>query len=487
MIPTIYRVELVTPAARVSQHRRRAIYLASFTVVTAALVFGTNVLVPYAAPQSMTPSAKRSYLAAVTLGDLAPQTVVQNTTAPDAKSRQLFWTADISGVGTAVDLLRDTLAVDALFPGYGRQLWDNRRLWSEYFQLPFGPDSFLASYPALSEQGFRVAYSWSGCFRLYELYGADVLVFGSSEVYRSLVPSRLAVDLVPITGPNPKVLFCSTYGMPMETVRSSIAELRRTSARAPQLIVWGYSFWLSYARSQKLAEYRKEHEQELAEYRAHRTAWARTPTRFGRLVERLETHRLSQYFPTVSWEDVTPIRMGQLGARLRPQLVTVPVGEGMVVSDSARRLADSDLASYLAAKLQPYYAITAGASESDCSMDAVEPSIEATLADLRSLSPNVYVYLAPTTRVHQRTVPECFLPAVKTSLAKVAARQRVQLLSGEAGEFGLTERDFIYPTAQRGQYYFDINHANYAGGVRITDRLSAWIRGRTPGRPADKD
>jgi hypothetical protein len=63
-------------------------------------------------------------------------------------------------------------------------------------------------------------HSWRGSFDLFERHGADVILFGSSESYRSLIPAVLAESLGGGTE-RIKVLSCQTPGMLVDTVETT--------------------------------------------------------------------------------------------------------------------------------------------------------------------------------------------------------------------------------------------------------------------------
>jgi hypothetical protein len=404
-------------------------------------------------------------------------TVVQKKSARDAKAAGLFWIANAEGAGAAIDLLSDRGLFDQLFPGYGESLFQDKAFWRAYFRYDFGPVSFLGNERGLTAQGFVVAYSWAGCFAIYKKYGADVVVLGSSETYKALIPATLAAEIAPVFSQKPRVLYCTTHGMPLETVMMTVEELLALSPTKPKAIVWGYSFWTSYLRSPTLAVYQHEITDEYARYQRLKTRPVANSSFLDRIAA-LNRFKIADYLPATNWDDVMSFSL----AKARTALGRTEQGnrEGVYVS---RRVLDSDDVTfnrYLDANLKAYYDLVRGISDADCPT-AAEAPVGLAIDALRRLSTNVFIYVPPTTDHHRRTVPPCFIPAVMTMLRNAAAGRDVSFLDADPAAFGVNNRDFIHPTLDKEVFYFDINHANAAGSEKITRKVAGWLRSRLGG------
>lgn len=408
--------------------------------------------------------------------------LIKKRSPKEAKSENLFWMGDVEGKGLGIDLLGDAALLASLFPGYGPALYQDEGLWDNYFSAEFGPDSFLQAKPELSRQGFRVAYSWTGCFSIYEKYGADVLILGSSEVYKTLIPEQLAIELGTLFKTPPRVLFCVTHSMPVEAVIRTSQELIRLRDQKPGVVIWGYSFWLAYTRSTKLATYQKDKNREFSDYLARRKY--QSERRWYSREPRFDTHsKGADFFPKIGWDDVLDFRLANA---LSIRTHQGDGGEeGVYVSREIYFQDDAHLSAYLRANLKPFYDITRGISETDCSMGEAEAMLQKAVNELAHLSPNLFVYLAPTTLHHRSTVPECFLPNVKSMLKRVVKKEGANLLVADSEEFGLSDRDFVYPTLDPKKFYFDTNHANYFGGQKITGQISSWVKSTWSNSPVD--
>lgn len=461
-------------------------FLAVFLLLTSGIFLYGDKVVSYFYPvfashiESKGKASLSEYAAFDELARLNIQSIKRTSSPLAAKKALVFWMGDIEGKGAGYDLLASERGLDSLFPGYGPLLYQNEKFWNNYFSTEFGPDSFLDASPLTSDRGFRIAYSWTGCFSIYKEYGADILVLGSSEVYKSLIPGQLAEELKPLSAKPLKVLYCVTHSMPMETVRATTEELIRLRGEKPKAIIWGYSFWLAYLQSTKLNLYQIDKNKEFSDYLSRNTEEVITPSVSTRLDDWLHI-KGADLFPKIKWDDVMQFSLSMI----RQLHKTTDNGEheGIYVAKDIFALDDGQLSAHLQKELKPFYNITRGVTEKDCSMDLAAVKFRAAAKSLKQLSPNVFVYLAPTTLHHRKTVPECFLPSVMQMLKHETQTEGVNLLTDSMEEFGLTDRDFVYPTVDGGKYYFDINHANYLGGKKISARITAWLNSKLP-RPS---
>ena len=454
-----------------------AFFLATFCGAIIVLFISINISTAFEFPELHKHDGRGDYLKKIMrLADSQHTFLVRQEDAKRAKSAGLFWASDADANGIGVDLLKTGSVFDSIFPGYGRPLRDDKSLWRDYFQLNFGTDSYLDSQPDFSQLGFRVAYSWPGCFRIYEKYGADVLVFGSSEVYKSLSPGYFAKAVTPLFAKPPKVLFCMTAAMPVEAVQVSLRELSRVSTHKPKMILWGYSFWLAYTRSPKLAEYRKDKDQEYQAYLRIRGNWGHKSEHDW--LGQAASVKWANFFPKISWDTVLPISVDRIHSLLDVRKDSN--AEGLEISQAEMRMSDKDLDRYLDENLTPYYDLASGSTDADCAMSEAAAEIEETVRQMKSSTPNVYLYIPPTTEHHRKTVPACFLPTLRREMRRISDAQGVHFFDKNTEDFSLKNRDFIYPMSGNERFYFDVNHLNFRGGERVADILAAWIMATQP-------
>ncbi len=410
--------------------------------------------------------------------ELASDLIKPVATPKEAKKAGFFWLSGADGVGVGLDLLNNPDYVNSLFPGYGPILIQDKKLWSDYFQSEFDPASFISANPQISELGFRVSYSWTGCLDIYEKYGADIIVFGSSEVYKSVIAEQLANNLSPFFYATPKVLFCGTYGMTTETVRMTAQELTRLSTNKPKMIIWGYSFWQSYKRSTLLSTYQKEKNRVFKE---HTTRW-QNKNEDGIIHQRFsikKDFKIASIFPEINWDDIFSFSFAKVIAKRAEEKIKLQPKfdqEGIEISSEIINMTDHNLTNYLQNNLKPYYAILNGVSEEDCLQNDAQTDLILTIDGLKKLSPNVYIYVPPTTMHHKKTVPECYIPNLFEIIKKTSKEKEIYFLDAGTEEFGLSDRDFISPLLNTSTYYFDINHTNFSGAQKITRIVSDWIK-----------
>lgn len=469
-----------------------AFFFATFSVGLILAIAVINKQVNHVFPQLQKHGMQKDYLKKVE-GKVSGDTsfLVQKESASKAKAVNLFWASDADANGLGVNLFSRAAAFDAIFPGYGSALRNDKLFWQDYFKLGFEPQSFIDTEQTFSRYGFQVTYSWSGCFKIYQKYGADILVFGSSEVYKALAPGQLARNLAWAFATPPKVLYCVTAAMPVEAVQTSIKELLRVSAQKPKLIIWGYSFWLAYTNSPKLADYRKDKEKEFQRYWQIQAGFpdgSASVLPKATIVEELHQlagRKLADYFPKVSWDDVLSASLDKLRGLLRARMH--PEAEGLEISKYEFALSDVNLRIYLDKNLLPYYALSSGVTDADCSMVEAEAQIDQTVKNLKLLTSNIYIYVPPTSHHHQQTVPACFLPKLNNVMRHVANKENVHFFDKDINIFKLNDRDFIKPMSGDERFYFDINHSNFEGSKKVVDILTSWILSTTPRFPENKN
>jgi len=397
--------------------------------------------------------------------------LVNTKTAKEAKEMRLFWAANAEGNGVGVDILKHSKEFGELFPGYGDELRNDKEFWLEYFEHEFEPTSYLGGAQEFSNLGFMVAYSWTGCFKIYEKYGADVIVFGSSEVYKTVPPKQLAEGLKTAFSRVPKTLYCVTSAMPVEAVLKSAQELLKLSKERPSAIIWGYSFWLANTDSKKLSEYKTIKKLEFERY-ANKKNLNQSPTWVMRVRNTLVSG-LKDYFPPINWDSIVATSFSRMRGLLIASKNTDQ--EGMEIAKEKLSMSDSNLDKYLNENLPPYYALSVGATHEACSMDRAKVELHAVLQQLKLLTSNIFIYVPPTSSHHRRTVPSCFFPTLDNMLKEEANISRVEFLDRDISDYSLSNRDFIHPMPSVGRYYFDINHANYNGAKKTTEVLTEWM------------
>jgi hypothetical protein len=399
--------------------------------------------------------------------------LIELKSAQEAKKKQIFWASNAEGRGIGIDILNHAKEFDALFPGYGDELRNDKVFWIDYFKNEFEPNSYLASAPEFSELGFLVAYSWTGCFDIYTKHGADVIVLGSSEVYKTVPPKLLADGLVSAFLNKPKILYCVTSAMPVDAVLRSAEELLAISKNRPTAVIWGYSFWLANVESNKILEYKNIKKIEIESYRSRIETKSNLNASWLIQAKHILNDGMKEYFQSINWGSIMDTSFN----RMRKMLVASrnPEQEGMEITQEVISKSDTYLNNFLNENLTPYYSLSVGATLKACSMDEARTELNTVLRTLKLLTKNVFLYIPPTSDHHRRTVPFCFLPALNNMLRDEAKVSNVLYLDSDIVNYGLTNRDFIYPMPSVGRFYFDINHANFMGAEKTAKPLITWV------------
>jgi hypothetical protein len=456
------------------QIRSSHIFFFTCLIGTILLFFGGDKIITY-----FYPGIEEKYLLKTEsiyldfLNKTQNKNLIRAHSPGEAKSKGLFWAANIQGKGFGLDLLSDPALINSLFPGYGELLFKDQDFWRAYFKREFGPDSFMKLEQDLLKLEFRVTYSWTGCLKLYEKHGADVLVLGSSEVYKDLIPSLLAKDLSKLFPKPPKVLFCVAPAMSVEAVIMTSTDLLRLQNKKPKIIIWGYSFWSAYTNSKKIAEYQIEKNKQINKYLSDKRIQE------GSILYKINSIselKGADFFPKIDWNNIVQLTFDKVRSYEAEQ--GGKAAEGVHIQKSVLDLDDQHLSAYLWKNLLPYYEITQGVTEKDCIMNSAKSEIEIAIKSLKLLSTNIYIYLTPTTEHHRKTVPPCFLPNVSAMLENISRQEEVNILVKNMESYNLSNRDFIHPTLREDNFYFDINHANYQGAQKITKTISDWINSK---------
>ncbi len=403
---------------------------------------------------------------------LIPEVELGVIGAEEAKRRQLFWLNSPTGredEGGAVRLLETPRIFHSLFPGYPAAMAQDQELWNVYFRRKFNPDSYLFGLGEASGLGFTVSYSWTGCFDVYAKYGADILVFGTSEVFRSLIPDPLSTT--------DRVLFCVTSNMPVETVKMTAEELRRRGGKKPKLVLWGYSFWTAYARSEKIREIQRQKVEEFSQYQASLKAPPFASLR--KLYENWKDVRTASLFPKVGWNDFMPWnyqRPAHGGESSQSHTESSSSSSYGLEIDANLMRNEERVAAHLRGNLKPYVAALEGANRKDCDLALADQQLTAALSAISKISDHVYLYLTPTTPWQIDAAPDCFLPQVRSMLAAKAIEGRVHVKTSGMSEYQLTLLDFIRPTGSQSRVFFENNHTNYSGAIKVSEYIGSWVR-----------
>jgi hypothetical protein len=460
--------------ARIRAGRRFARSLvAAFLVVAALLVAALRSAVPPAPPAFGPPIAPAG---------VGEARLTRGTTPERARRARQWWLYSDAdrrhGVGVA--LLEDAALLDRVFPGYGEALRTDARLLDRYFSRPFdGALTWPGGEPAAQ---LVLAVSWTGCLDIFEQHGADIVVFGSSETGRAVLPDGLSAALPG----RPRVLACARGGMLPESVRASAEHLaalveagrQRRAARA----VLGYSLWWAYPDAtwrERGPNAGPEQRRTFEAYLASRAAEAP-----GAALRRLLAGAGPDAVGAPTWDAVLPtwraLRARDAAARaVRARRPIAPGGTRQGPSEAGFRFRAEDrpVLSALARASRPYYPILVGQQAAGCAgADRAAEELGAMRAALLRAADELFVYLAPVTPLQTEYAHPC-LRELAATLLRGAEGARVRVRTDDWTAYGLTWDDFAVPTNDPGVLRVDVNHPNSAGAEKVTAALGRWLAG----------
>jgi len=445
----------------------------------------------------------------VVLRALPASWVVPSATNPsDAKRRHLFWVSrkgDISGEGVAVDVLGHPELFRKVFPGYPPEMARDTALWDRYFQNAFDPTTHYAFFGAYEPLGLMLHHSWTGCFDIVERYGADVVIMGSSETYRGVMPDLLAEVLDASGKPEwrgKRILACAVSRMLLPTQQATVTRLEEVlQQRRIDAIVWGVSFWTLFQRSGKFAATAAAQNRELGKYvDKHEPGKPLSSLAHASSLPLAEIS-LATWLGRPTWEHIVPFppfsfAHRPLGAALfrldprelwrpltfatrpgdpRPAPGLPPIVEGLYVDQSVAQQPRS-----LAARAEaqpPYFGFLSGVTPEDCVVDGSSPTRKAVdvLHDIgrrvRRLARAGVLFIPPTLPLQTEAAPRCLFELAQREVA-AQEDQGLRTISDRWDAWGVSYGDFLYPTDAAAMLRVDIFHVNQSGAIRVTRRIA---------------
>ena len=398
--------------------------------------------------------------------------------AAQAKREHFFWLVGQEGnksqgtSGVALDIFSDQALFNRFFPGYSAEVRKDRELWRDYFQRDFEPSYWLEHIYKAAGKEMKAFYAWTGCFDIFKRYGADVVALGNSEVFNGLIPDYLHDQIASGSKKlrDPRILVCSTGGMPMKTAELNVRELKRNlkGKKIPYLI-WGYSFWIVYLDSYVLNHFDRGQRNNFFRYYRSRIV---SSDFFARFDTKWQNWRLVDQFPPVNWEQVFPFGFQDIRA-LRAAASLLKQGESgnlvpAEIVDNPKALAAA------IGKMTPQYGGLDGITEDHCDIRRAEKKFDEILALMEATAEKVIIYLHPANPLMTKAAPNCLFSAVVEMLER-KRKPNVFISTKKWREWGLSYKDFLIPSTIPGQLRIDGNHTNYNGARRLTNRIAEFI------------
>jgi hypothetical protein len=398
-----------------------------------------------------------------------------------AKRKQLFWMENTGGEGYAVDALASPRLFAALFPGYPEEMRLDRGLWHDYFQRTFEIDAYAGGLAQAYGREFNVILSWVGCLDIYEKYGADVVVMGTSETFRSVVADELADSLkASYGGQKPRTLLCTATAMQIDTASEIARRLKTLRPDLSPTVLYGLSQSVAFVEGKRNLRNGAEKRETLSSYDLQR---ARSRHGFVRFFETYHEVSFADLFPKATWDAVFPFTSRSLaenewikGYALAAKHPEKERAKGGYVPAELRDK-PAALAADIRARMKPFYRVYDDYSdEKHCHSSEREARLQELADALKALGGRVFLFIPPTTPLASEAGSRCFREAVAGDLSKMAQTLNAPVRTDAWEAYGLSYADYVRPTFHPEAYKVDIQHTNYWGASKVTEKLGAWMK-----------
>ena len=406
--------------------------------------------------------------------------------AGGAKRKRLFWIESTGGEGFGVNALASPALFSSLFPGYPGAMRTDEDLWHDYFQRTFEIDAFTNGLSKGFAPEFNVILSWVGCLDIYKRYGADLVVMGTSETFRSIVVDELAAKTA--TDQIPKVLLCTASAMQVETATEFARRLREARPDLRPAVLYGQSLSTAFVEGRHNLKNGREKRETLANLDLQ---LARSRHGLVKFFEAYHEVSFADLFPKITWDDLFPVtssaRIDNAWIAEYPALARA-AGKAKVKGGyvpASLRMDGEALSKDIASRIQPYYRFYEDYEDSRHCRSAERRRQFAELGRaLRALSDRIYLYVPPTTPLAFRAATDCFREQVFADVEALGRSIRAPVLAQEWDAYGLEYSDYLRPTFHPEVYKIDIQHPNYMGALKVTNALAQWMNGPSEGEDA---
>ena len=352
-----------------------------------------------------------------------------------------------------------------MFPGY--EDWRNVEIfWKRYFARAFNIDTYVytnSRAPGEIPIPLSVAHSWQGNVDLFATASADVIIVGSSQTFRLILPQDFATLLGPrlLDKSDPKVLIMAGPDLLTETVRFMITNMPKIKAKA-KFAVFGYTPKMAFLR------------------RLDRTSLSRQAQAEWRSEWLPPWPSLSDLIPLPTWRDLIGPSITAFRLRTAHHDLLEKPGKNSSHYVSAALTDNPILLRQLADTITPDFIDFRTATDSDCNMQETKLDFERTIHSLKTIADNLIVYFPPATPLFDGSLPHCFRPAMTQMVHEVSAREGVTAITEGWHGYGLDWEDYVTPTDQPGIYQIDAIHTNPLGSKKATKGLADLILHQWP-------
>jgi hypothetical protein len=403
------------------------------------------------------------------LQDRLPQAWIdrQVVRVSKVRDRREFWAFEKSNVrGTAIKLLETPELRGALFPGYSEAMFNDQELWRIYSTRDFSSTAWLPPLQSSASPGVLVYHSWLGCLDIFRRYGADVIVFGSSETFRSLVPAALS---------HKRVLFCTTtYSYPHQAEWLA-REMARSDVPRASWVILGVSLWSLYQDHAGFQSAQAEKKQLWDRYLA---------SRYGRFAG---DFKASENFRPPTWDQLYLPNLSTLGKhRNRLHEAQDPATyfsrnpdattDGVV---SRASLSTPAGLSAFFSSFKPSFPLFQGLDESQCHDRGEDRSLRTAVQATHAIAEHTLLYVPPISPRIRERLPRCYLERFQRTLTSLAGEGTI-VQAAQSEDYGLTDSDYFYAGDIDGLVKFDSVHTNFLGAMKVSRQVAARLLGGRP-------
>lgn len=383
-----------------------------------------------------------------------------------AREKHLWWLSPYAGDarGVGVRGLESADLFDEIFPGYSAHRAEPE-LWDAYFTKRMSFDVlWVPALQAGRSQTRLLSYSSAGALELFRRHGADVVVVGSSEMYRDIVPRVLADELASGGRPSKRILLLSKDSdiMLMTEDLEELAGRMAETGQRTEVFVWAFGLLHAYPNPFRPTE---------------------GPSQRGAL---FGLPGLRSLFPALQWADLSKLQTERLlewrarhadGTGTDRAILSGWPNDPVFHVDKA--LADDETALARLAEAAP---VNPPLFTEPCDVSEAVGRAGRALAVVRRFARKVVLYVPPTPPGRNLVAPRC-TPELVARIVGSLSGDDVAVTTDGWTAYGLDYRDFLYATSRKDMYELSANHTNFGGAVKVTRRVAALVARQLGTRP----
>ncbi len=357
--------------------------------------------------------------------------------------------------------------LSSLYPGYENEnLWGDHNLWLNYFRRDYATKVTSARLSEDSDYGIIVYQSFTGCFDILRRYGADILVFGASDLAQAVPPDELAKYF-----PDKKILICAAPTFTSDTADAALALIEKiypAGRPKPQYILFGISRTMSYLGSPFYPALDATKQEQIKHYKqadflgryAYLNQSLRIPWTWNIIYP---IRRDANHLPLVNRLN-HPERWSILDLQISPEQLALHPG----AFDEKRRQNKQESSIFM------------GVNEIGCRGMSRLPLLLGSLNERAlKLGAKPVFFTTPTMGDELRQAPKCFMDIYDITMTALNSSHTLSVNQTMHG-YGMTILDFAFRDSKRtgGLLTFDVAHTNKFGAEKFTKYLAQAMKAK---------